>query len=95
MQAKLPQFYRQKILLSLINKFNNRLTANEFQKLLFIFSTTKKENSEYYFVPVSNSPFSFMAQADLNRLGTLGLINSNDKLELLLKSNMKIIKELQ
>ncbi|MBN2403733.1 MAG: DUF488 family protein [Spirochaetes bacterium] len=89
MQPKLPQFYRQKLLLSLINKFNNRLSNSDFQKLLFIFSSTKKENSEYYFVPVSNSPFSFMAQADINRLGTLGMISNNNKLELLFKSNIR------
>ncbi len=89
MQPKLPQFYRQKIILSLINKFNSRLSNNEFQKLLFIFSNTKKENPEYYFVPYGNGPFSFMAQADLSRLGTLGMVSMNGKLEFLIENNIR------
>jgi len=57
-------FYRRKIILALIQLFNGEIEKTKLQKLLFLYST-KKQKSEYEFVPYKFGCYSYSASADL------------------------------
>lgn len=67
-------YYRKKILLSIIELFNNSLTAKQLQKLAFLYSVYNKENSYYRFLPYKYGCFSFNANQDLISLYRDGLL---------------------
>lgn len=79
----LPQFYRQRYILALLQIFNCELHRTDFQKYLFLanqeFSLTKEH---YAFLPYNYGPFSFQAFADIRRLSDLGFIKSDDTIRL-------------
>jgi len=60
-------FYRRKILLSLLQVFDNKLEKISFQKLLLLFSKLQS-NPDYHFVPYKNGCFSFQANADFTTM---------------------------
>lgn len=60
-------YYRRKILLSLLEVFDNELEKIRLQKLLLLF-TQKQENPAYDFVPYKFGCFSFHANADLHTM---------------------------
>ncbi len=60
-------YYRRKILLSLIQVFDNKLDKISLQKLLFLFSKQQSKSS-FHFVPYKFGCFSFQANADLNTM---------------------------
>ncbi len=64
-------YYRQKILLALLEVFNGRLTAKQLQKLLFL-ATRHQDIKSYDFVPYYYGCFSFQANQDV-----LTLYNKN------------------
>ena len=60
-------YYRRKILLSLLEVFDNELEKIRLQKLLLLF-TQKQEIPAYDFVPYKFGCFSFYANADLHTM---------------------------
>jgi hypothetical protein len=60
-------YYRRKILLSLLEVFDNKLEKIRLQKLLLLF-TQKQETPAYDFVPYKFGCFSFHANADLHTM---------------------------
>lgn len=57
-------YYRRKILLALLEVFENKLEKISLQKLLMLV-TKQQEKPDYYFVPYKYGCFSFQANADL------------------------------
>jgi uncharacterized protein (DUF488 family) len=59
--------YRRKIVLALLQAFDNQLEKIALQKLLFLF-TSRQEKPDYDFVPYLYGCFSFSASADLSAM---------------------------
>lgn len=57
-------YYRRKILLSILQVFDNKLEKISLQKLLLLF-TELQSKSDYHFVPYKYGCYSFQANADL------------------------------
>ena len=70
-------YYRRKILLSLLQIFNNELDKISLQKLLFLLSCQQAEKS-FHFVPYKYGCFSFQANADLGTLLKYNLVTETD-----------------
>lgn len=70
-------YYRRKIVLSLLQVFNNELDKIQLQKLLFLHSRHKTKKKTYDFVPYKYGCFSFQANADLNTLKKYAIVNEN------------------
>jgi len=68
-------YYRRKILLALLQSFDNRLEKLRLQKLLFLLTRLQKETAVYDFVPYKFGCYSFQANADLNTLKKYGIID--------------------
>jgi uncharacterized protein (DUF488 family) len=60
-------FYRRKIILALLQAFDNQLEKIALQKLLFLF-TNRQPKPEYEFVPYLYGCYSFSAIADLGAM---------------------------
>ncbi|MCE2896310.1 MAG: DUF488 domain-containing protein [Flammeovirgaceae bacterium] len=60
-------FYRRKIILALLQAFDNQLEKIALQKLLFLF-TNRQQKPEYEFVPYLYGCYSFSAIADLGAM---------------------------
>jgi len=60
-------FYRRKIILALIQAFDDHLPKISLQKLLFLF-TDRQVRPEYGFVPYKYDCYSFSANADLTAM---------------------------
>ncbi len=58
-------YYRRKIILSLLQVFDNKLDKIQLQKLLFLFSRYNIEKKTYDFVPYKYGCYSFQANQDL------------------------------
>lgn len=71
-------YYRRKILLSLLQVFDNQLEKLQLQKLLFLFSKMQKE-ANFDFVPYKYGCFSFQANADLSTLSKYGLVSATEQ----------------
>jgi uncharacterized protein (DUF488 family) len=79
---KLPQFYRQRFLVALVQMFRNKLSKTDLQKYLFLYNQVYREtNKVYYFVPYKYGPFSFQAYADLRRLDELGILEDGESIK--------------
>ncbi|MDD7887176.1 DUF488 family protein [Flavivirga sp. 57AJ16] len=72
-------YYRRKIVLSLLQVFNNELDKIQVQKLLFLFSRYKTKRKTYDFVPYKYGCFSFHANADLYTLKKYGIVSESSK----------------
>ena len=59
--------YRRRVLLSTIEVFQEKLTAIELQKILFLIAK-KQEKSSYDFVPYKYGCYSFSMKADLDAM---------------------------
>lgn len=70
-------FYRRKILLAILQIFDNELDKIRFQKFLFLYSRFKI-TSEYEFVPYKYGCYSFSANADLTTLVKKGILNETE-----------------
>ncbi len=57
-------FYRQKILLGLLEEFGGSLSNTDLQKYLFLFSEIQGADRKYFFVPYKQGCFSFQSYAD-------------------------------
>ncbi|CAN5301510.1 hypothetical protein BH23BAC3_BH23BAC3_18820 [soil metagenome] len=71
-------YYRRKILLSLLEVFDNELEKIRLQKLLMLF-TKKQQSPTYDFVPYKFGCFSFHANADLHTMIKYEQVNKHQK----------------
>lgn len=74
-------FYRQKILLSLIEAFGGKLSKTDCQKLLFVYCQETKNNF-YDFFPHNYGSFSSLIFIDKNRLAQLNYLSDSEDFEL-------------
>jgi uncharacterized protein (DUF488 family) len=66
-------YYRRKILLTLLQLFDNRLEKIQLQKLLFLF-TQQQSKREYDFIPYKYGCYSYSANADLTVMVQKGIL---------------------
>lgn len=74
-------FYRQKILLALLETSGPNLLNTDLEKLLFLFCQETKQN-HYDFFPYKYGAFSFMSYYDKRKLTELGLLKDVKHFEL-------------
>lgn len=72
-------FYRRKIILALLEIFDDKLEKIRFQKLLFLFSMLELKPN-YEFIPYKYGCFSYSANADLRAMSRLKLICEDDNI---------------
>lgn len=60
-------YYRRKILLSLLQVFDNKLDKISLQKLLLLY-TKQQQKPAFHFIPYKFGCYSFQANADLNTM---------------------------
>ncbi|MDR2835838.1 MAG: DUF488 domain-containing protein [Bacteroidales bacterium] len=70
-------FYRRKILLALLQEFDNELDKLHLLKLLFIF-TQKQTTKVYDFIPYQFGCFSYSVYADINSLVQKNILIENN-----------------
>lgn len=70
-------YYRRKIILSLLQLFDNQLEKLAFQKLLFLLNQ-QKQNPEYEFIPYQYGCFSYSANADIYAMTKQNLVETTD-----------------
>lgn len=70
-------YYRRKLILALLESFDNRLEKISLQKLLML-ATKQQEKPDFYFVPYKFGCFSFQANADLNTMIKYKQVKSED-----------------
>lgn len=71
-------FYRRKVLLALLERFNNNLTNTELQKYLFLLSREQIKNKltpSYDFIPYKYGCFSIQSYSDRDLIEKQNLIN--------------------
>ncbi len=71
-------FYRQKILLALVEAFGGKLNNLDFQKYLFLFTQKCQKEKSYDFVPYKFGGFSFQSYADRRSLISSGHLLTED-----------------
>jgi uncharacterized protein (DUF488 family) len=71
-------YYRRKILLALLEAFDNRLDKISLQKLLMLV-TKQQLKPDFYFVPYKYGCFSFQANADLATMTKYNQVRTEDK----------------
>lgn len=71
-------FYRQKILLGLIEAFGGRLNSRDLQKYLFLYTQKCQREKSYEFVPYKYGCFSFQSYADRRNLTESGFLIADD-----------------
>lgn len=72
--VKQPTYKRQRFLLSFVRQINRSVSANDLQKLIFLY--TMKNDSKYYeFVPYKFGSYSFQLEKDLDVLQRNGFVN--------------------
>ncbi len=76
-------FYRQKILLALLEVFGGKLDSLDLQKYLFLFMQKCQKDKIYDFVPYKYGCFSFQSYADRRNLAKAGHLAMGDDWELL------------
>jgi hypothetical protein len=69
-------YYRRKIILSLLQVFENQLEKINLQKLLLLF-TKQQLKPAYHFVPYKFGCYSFQANADLNTMVKYDMVTDN------------------
>jgi len=70
-------YYRRKILLSLLQAFDDELDKMSLQKLLFLLSR-QQSNRSFHFVPYKFGCFSFQANSDFGTLVKYNLVEESD-----------------
>ncbi|MCY4304004.1 MAG: DUF488 domain-containing protein [Aestuariivita sp.] len=82
MNKKIKYYYRQRVLISLLEEFGGRLNNLDFQKYLFLFTETCQNGRSYEFVPFKYGCFSFQSYADRRKLVELGVLKGGDAWEI-------------
>jgi uncharacterized protein (DUF488 family) len=85
-------FYRRKILLALLEAFDNKLSKIELQKYLFLTTISQRE-PVYEFVPYKYGSYSFTAWSDIGALCCKGFIKIDEN-DIVKINNVNYIKEL-
>ncbi len=75
-------FYRQKILLALLETQGGSLSSTDLEKLLFLFCQTTQQN-HYDFFPYKYGPFSFTSYEDRRKLVEQGLLDEGEGFKLI------------
>lgn len=70
-------FYRRKIILALLQLFDNELEKIRLQKLLFLF-TQRQAKREYDFIPYKYGCYSYSANADLTAMAQKGILSETE-----------------
>ena len=74
-------FYRQKVLLSLLEVFGGTLPNTDFEKLLFLYCKRTK-STHYVFFPYKYGGFSFISYYDKRKLTEKGYLVAVDKFQI-------------
>lgn len=80
---KTKLYYRQKVLLALLQSFGGKLSNIDLQKYLFLFTQICQKEKSYEFVPYRFGYFSFQSYVDRRRLTEFGYLNDVDSWELI------------
>jgi len=72
-------YYRQKVLLSILQLFNKPIPAIDFQKYLFLFTQEYQASPCYDFIPYKYGCFSYQSYADRRKLTEFGILAENQK----------------
>ena len=67
-------YYRQKVLLALLESFGGTLASKDFQKYLFLYSRLCEKDRSYEFVPYKYGSVSFQSYADKSKLVDSGYL---------------------
>ena len=67
-------YYRQKVLLALLESFGGELASTEFEKYLFLYSRLCEQDRSYEFVPYKYGGISFQSYADKSKLVASGYL---------------------
>ncbi len=86
-------FYRQKILLALIEAFGGSLKSRDLQKYLFLFTQKCQKDKSYEFVPYKYGCFSFQSYADRRNLVEAGHLKAGEDWELNEQIYLKKLKK--
>lgn len=70
-------YYRQKVLLALLDALGGNVLATDFQKYLFIYTTLCEREKSYDFVPYKFGCYSFQALADKQKLIEKGYLQDD------------------
>ena len=84
-------FYRQKILLGLIEAFGGKLNSRDLQKYLFLFAQKCQQEKSYDFVPYKYGCFSFQSYADRRNLIESGYLVAEDDWKLNSTGHLKAL----
>lgn len=76
-------FYRQKLLIALLQIFGGKLSNIDLQKYLFLFTQTCQDDKSYEFVPYRFGCFSFQSYADRKKMVEFGILADSDSWSLL------------
>lgn len=71
-------FYRQKVLLSVLQAFGGSLSNINLQKYLFLFTQLCQKEKSYEFVPYKYGCFSFQSYADRRKLVERGILSDGE-----------------
>jgi uncharacterized protein (DUF488 family) len=74
-------FYRQKVLLALLELYGGKLSNTDLEKSLFLFCQNSQQN-HYDFFPYKYGPFSFMSYYDKRKLIERGILKNTEHFEL-------------
>lgn len=85
-------FYRQKILLALIEAFGGKLNSRDLQKYLFLFTQKCQRETSYDFVPYKYGCFSFQSYADRRNLTESGFLVADDDWKLSSDGHLKSLE---
>ncbi len=75
-------YYRRKVILALLQTFDDRLDKVSFQKLLFLFTDLQaKQNLKpaFHFVPYMQGCFSFQSYADMGTMKVYNQVTDSEK----------------
>lgn len=97
MRKEKPTFYRQRLLIALIEVFSGKLSKLDLQKLLFLFMQKHFSSKQpYEFIPYYYGCYSFRASSDIKTLENYGFLKIDkdaDMIFLLKENNIKNITE--
>lgn len=70
-------FYRRKIIMAILQKWQSNLPLTDFQKILFLFSQ-KQDNPSFEFVPYLFGGFSFLSYTDKRTMIKYGMLKNDE-----------------
>lgn len=93
MRKEKPTFYRQRLLIALIEIFGGKLSKLDLQKLLFLFMQKHFcKKYPYEFIPYYYGCYSFQASSDIKTLENYGFLSIDDDTDMVCILNENNIK---